>query len=111
MGNHIQRKEHTMRTCKRNRYIPGAMSTQQVMYAELGDMSMQRALCCAHEAVANMTRWVGPAFHGETHTMGGTPALAKLGTRTYIYVCIPEAREVTKARKSRKSLVSISPVE
>ena len=41
----------------------------------------------AHEAVANITLCVGPAFHGETIPLGGggTPALAKLGTGTYIY--------------------------
>ena len=39
----------------------------------------------AHEAVANITLCVGPAFHGETIPLGGgTPALAKLGTGTYI---------------------------
>ena len=41
----------------------------------------------AHEAVANITLCVGPAFHGETIPLGGgTPALAKLGTGTYIYI-------------------------
>ena len=40
----------------------------------------------AHEAVANITLCVGPAFHGETIPLGGgTPALAKLGTGTYIH--------------------------
>ena len=37
----------------------------------------------AHEAVANRTQFVGPAFHGETIPWGGTAALTKLGTGTY----------------------------
>ena len=31
----------------------------------------------AHEAVANITQWVGPAFHGETIPLGGYPRTGK----------------------------------
>ena len=37
----------------------------------------------AHDAVANRTQFVGPAFHGETIPWGGTAALTKRGTGTY----------------------------
>ena len=38
----------------------------------------------AHEPVALITQWVGTALHGDTIPWGGTPELARLGTRTYI---------------------------
>ena len=70
------------------------MSTQTDITMILPPPPWSRAFCTlafsvmsTHVAVANMMQRVASAFHGETHTIGGTPALSKLATETYmIYV-------------------------
>ena len=86
----IEHKEHTMRTL--TGYVLEAMSTQTDITMILPSPLWNGAFCTlaffvmsTHEAVANMMQGVASAFHGETHTMGGTPALSKLATGTSIH--------------------------